>query len=129
MKILGKNIVIATKKMCIEYTSKIHGAFSDCVFASNDYKGCVLEKDVIFVQDKNGHYIELEDLKSFPTLSLICYGAAPRWKASPNKAGDKYIDNIKPYFDSKVNQEKLFDVKTICKILTIEKDEEQISVN
>ena len=133
MKISGKNVVIATKKLCIKYTSKIHGGFGDCVFGSNDYKCSVLEKDIIFVKDKNGYYVELEDLKSLPNLTLICYGAAPRWKTSPRMAGDKYIDDIKPYFDSKVNQEKLFDVKTLFKILTIEKkidmEEQQISVN
>ena len=112
MKILGKNVVVATKKMCMEYTSKIHGGFEDCLVGSNDYKSEDLEKDVIFVKDKKGYYVELEDLKSFPTLSLICFGSARRWKTSPNRAGDEYIDNIKPYF-AIYDQETLYDIKTI----------------
>lgn len=133
MKIYGKQVFVGTKKLCTEYTSKIIGGFSDCYVGSKEYKGEPLETNVIFIQDKNGYYVDLEDAKSFPTLSLICFGAAHRWKNSPNRAGDEYIDNIKPYFDSKVNQEKLFDVKTLLKILTIEKEiemkENQISVN
>ena len=121
MKILGKNVVIATKKMCMEYTSKAQCNFDNSVIEYNVYKGKNLEKNVIFVKDKNWYYVELEDLKSFPTLSLICFGAAPRWRTSPNKAGDEYIDDIKPCFDSKVNQERLWDIKTIIKIITIEK--------
>ena len=123
MKILGKNVVIATKKMCMEYTSKIHGGFEDCLFGSNEYKGDVLERDVLFVKDKKGYYIELEDLKSFPTLSLICFGAATRWKTSPNKAGDEYIDDIKPYF-AKYDQETFYDIKTLIRMLNVYKTEE-----
>ncbi len=133
MKILGKNVVVGTKKICVEYTSKIHGGFGDCFFESDEFKGENLEKNVIFIREKNGYLIEIGELDSFPTLSLICFGAARRWKTSPRNAGDFYVDEIKPYFDSKVNQEKLFDVKTIVKILTIEKkieiEKQQNSVN
>ena len=131
MKILGKNVVVATKKICMEYTSKISGGFSDCLIGSCDYKGSDLEKNVIFVQDKKGYYVELEDLKSFPNLSLICYGAARRWKTLPNRAGDEYIDDIKPYF-AKYDQETLYDIKTLISRLNVYKTEEYqktLSVN
>ncbi len=123
MKILGKNVVVATKKICMEYTSKIHGGFNDCILGANEYKGDDLEKDIIYIKDKKGYYVELEDLKSFPTLSLICYGAAPRWKTSPNRAGDEYIDNIKPYF-AKLDQETLYDIKTLISMLNVYKTDE-----
>ena len=120
MKILGKNVVIGTKKLCTEYTSKIHGGFVDCLIGSNEYNGEDLEKNVIFIRDKKGYYVEIKDLNPFPTLSLICYGAAQRWKTSPNRAGDEYIDNIKPYF-TKSNQETLYDLKTLIKIIENDK--------
>lgn len=123
MKVLGKNVVIATKKICVEYTSRISGEFNDCLVGSKDYLGENIKKDVIFVKDKKGYYVELEELKSFPTLSLICYGAARRWKTSPNRAGDEYIDNIKPYF-AKLDQETLYDIKTLISTLNVYKTEE-----
>lgn len=129
MKILGKDVVVATKKICMEYTSKINGGFEDCLVGSNEYKGDEFERDVIFVKDKKGYYIELEDLKSFPTLSLICFGAARRWKSSPNKAGDEYIDDIKPYF-AEYDQETLFDLKQLISAAKVyNTNEYQLTLN
>lgn len=133
MKILGKNVIVGTKKLCTEYISKLNTDFNDCYVGSNEYKGNDLEKNVVFIRDKKGYLIEVNDFGSFPTLSLICYGAATRWKTYPKNAGDYYVDDIKPYFDSKINQETLFDFKTLLKILTTEKkiemEEQQISIN
>ena len=120
MKILGKNVIVATNKICIEYTSKIADEINGSIVSSFDYKGKTLKQNIIYIKDKNGYYVALEDLKSFPTLSLICYGAAQRWKSSPHHVGDVYIDDIKPYF-SKLNQETLYDLKTLVKILEIDK--------
>lgn len=126
MKILGRDVVFGTKKICKEYTTKANGTFDDCIVSCKEYKGDNIERNVIFIRDKKGYYIELKDLETFPTLSLICYGAAPRWKTSPNSAGDCYVADIKPYF-SAYDQEKLYEIKTLIKSLQnydLEKHEE-----
>ena len=130
MKIFGKQVVIGTKKICVEYTSKIVGGFEDCHVGYHDYKGENLEKDIIFVKDKKGYLVDIRDIEGNGLFELNFYGACPRYRTQPKHAGDEYIDQIRPYFESNVNQEKLFDVKTLLKIITIEKEieEQQISV-
>ncbi len=124
MKILGRNVVIGTKKICIEYTSKIQDGYEDYLVGKNEYKGKKLEENVLFVRDKKGYLIELKDLETFPTLSLICFGATTRWNTAPRNAGDYYVDEIEPYF-TKSNQESLFELNTLIKIIRIEKSNSQ----
>ena len=116
MKILGENVVIGTKKICVEYTTKIQGSLTDSFVGSCEYKGNNLEENVVFIRDKNGYLVEVSELGTFPTLSLICFGAATRWKTFPRNAGDFYVDDVKPYF-SKSNQETLYDLNILIKIL------------
>ena len=130
MKIYGNQVLIGTKKICVEYISKIMGKSENCHVGYHEYKGDDLEKDIVFIKDKKGYLIDIRDIDGRGFLELNFYGACPRYRTQPKHAGDEYIDEIKPYFDSNVNQEKSFDAKTILKILTIEKkikmDEHQI---
>ena len=112
MKIFGKQVVIGTKKLCIEYTSKIMGAFEDCHVGYHDYKGDVLEKDIIFLKDKKGYLVDIRDIDGSGFLELTFYGACPRYKTQPKHAGDEYIDNIKPYLPS-YDQDTIYDLKQI----------------
>ncbi len=123
MKILGKDVVVGTKKICMEYISRIQGGFSDSFVGYTDYKGDDLEKDVLFIRDKKGYFVELKELGSHPTFSLICFGAATRWKTSPRHAGDYYIDDIKPYFE-KYDQNTLFDLKQLVHTAKVYSTEE-----
>ncbi len=130
MKVLGKNVVIGTKKICVKFTSAIQGGFDDSIVEIEEYVGANIETNVIFIRDKKGYLIELKDLGSFPTLSLICFGAATRWKTTPLNAGDYYIDDIKPYFDEN-SQETLFDIKSLMLLIKNLNKESQntISIN
>lgn len=112
MKIYGKQVFIGTKKLCTEYTSKIIGGSSDCHIGSYEYKGTPLESNVIFIQDKYGYYVDINDIDGGGFLALHCYGAALRYKNHPNDAADIYVDELKPYLPT-YDQEKLFEVKNL----------------
>ena len=58
-----------------------------------------------------------------PTFSLICYGAARRWKTYPKNAGDYYVDEIKPYLPS-YDQDTLYELKTLISAAKIYRTKE-----
>ena len=129
MKVFGKNVVVGTKKICTEFTSKINGCLDDCQVSSVEYKGEDLENNILFIRDKLGYLVELRELGSFPTLSLICYGGTTRWKTSPKTAGDFYISDITPYFSS-YDQDTLFDLKQLVSAAKVYNTKEyQITLN
>ena len=131
MKVLGKDVVVGTKKICMEYISRIQGGFGDSFVGGTDYKGGDLEKNVVFIRDKKGYLVELNELGSHPSFSLIFYGAATRWRTSPRNAGDYYIDDIRPYFDEN-NQDTLFDLKYLvnsAKVYSTEEDQSTLTNN
>ncbi len=107
MKVLEKNVFLGTKKICVEYTSKLNGP--------SNFKGELLEQNIIFIKDKHGYYIDVRDTEGLTFLALTMYGAAKRWKTSPNTIGDEYIDDIKPYFNN-LNESKEVDIKTLINI-------------
>lgn len=121
MKIYGKQVLIGTKKLCVEYTSKIVGEFEDCHVGYHDYKGEDVETDIVFFMDKKGYLVDVRDIDGSGFLELTFYGACPRFRTQPRHAGDEYIDDIKPYFFSKSNQETSFDLNTLIKIIKNEK--------
>lgn len=116
MKIYGKQVFIGSKKLCTEYTSKIIGGFSDCYIGNFEFKGKDIEKDIIFIKDKNGYLIDIKDIEGTGFLALNCYGAVTRYKTEPHRAGDYYIGDLKPYM-SELDQEIIFDLKTLLQAL------------
>lgn len=104
MKVLKKNIFIGTKKICVEYTSKLNGP--------SNFKSELLERNIIFVKDKQGYYVDIRDTEGMTFLALTMYGAAKRLKTIPKKVGDEYIDDIKPYYSER-DQDKEADMKTL----------------
>ena len=123
MKIYGKQVLIGSKKLCIEYTSKIFGGFSDSYLNSIEFKGSTLEDNIIFIQDKHGYLIDIRDITGNGFLALNLYGGAVRYRTKPYEAGDHYVADLRPYM-SDLDQETLFDLKTLIQEL---KDENSIS--
>ena len=112
MKIYGKQVFVGTKKLCVEYTSKVVGSFDDCYVGSNEYKGEDIEKNVIFFRDKNGYFIDINDIDGSGFLALNFYGAVPRYRKTPNKTTDIYVDDLKTYLPE-CDQETLYEVKDL----------------
>lgn len=115
MKVLGKNVVIATKKICVEHTSKIQNAFDEYSIVESFHKGVDFEKNIIFIIDKNGYYVDLRDTDGVPSILLKIFGSVPRYKSHPTHVGDKYIDDVQPFF-SICDGEKLFELKELVEV-------------
>ncbi len=116
MKIYGKQVLIGSKKICMEYTTKIIGGFDDCQIGHYDYKDTTLEKDIIFIKDKQGYLIDIRDIDGSGFLALNIFGSVSRYKTEPHHAGDLFVSNLKPYM-SEIDQETVFDLKTLLQSL------------
>ena len=116
MKVYGKQVFVGSKKLCIEYTSKIIGGFSDCYVGSSEFKGEEIENNVIFIQDKHGYFVDINDISGSGFISLNVYGAVPRFTKSPNKAGDMFVDDLKNYLPLN-DHETLYEVKDLIHTL------------
>ena len=120
MKILGKDVFIGNKCVCTEFTSKILGDLNDKRVGEKSHEGKIVERDIMFVKDKSGYYVDIRDTEGLGAFALKFFGAAPRWITNPYKAGDEYIE-IKPYF-SKSAQEDKFTLEELLEIANISKD-------
>lgn len=114
MKILGKNVYIGNLLICTEYTSRIIGGFEDCHVGEKSHVGEILEKNVLFIQDKNGLFVKVQDTEGLGSIALKVFGAAPRYKTSPHDAGDQYIE-IKHYFEQ-IDYKTKYDLKELLEI-------------
>ena len=126
MKIFGRQVVVGTKKLCVEYTSKIVGEFEDCHVGYHDYKGEEIEKDIVFIKDKKGYLVDVRDIDGSGFLELTFHGACPRFRTQPRHAGDEYIDNIKPYLPT-YDQDTIYDLKHVINRIKTESTNENQS--
>lgn len=117
MKILGKDVYIGNLCICTEYTSHIIGDFKDIHIGEKSHKGKVLEKDILFIKDKNGMYVDARDTAGIGSLAIKVYGAATRYTRTPHEAGDQYIA-VSHYF----NESQFDDQFDIKELLNIAKD-------
>jgi len=116
MKIYGKQVFIGTKKICVECISKLVAGTEDMHVGSKEYKGAIKENNVIFIQDKYGYFVDINDIKGSGFLELKIYGAVARYTQSPHRIGDVYVDNLKNYLP-KHEHETLYDVKELVERL------------
>lgn len=113
MKILGKNVYIGKKCICTEFTREVDD-LETLHTHEKSHNGIIIEENVLFIEDKHGLFVDINDISSLGGFALKVYGAAPRWPKNPTKAGSKYID-IKPYF-SENNKEQQFDLKYLISL-------------
>ena len=111
MKIYGKQVFVGSKKICVDYSHKIIEDISEPI-ETVEYFGKDVEKDLIFIKDKSGYFIDINDIYGSGFLAMHCYGAVKRYKNFPKYAGDEYVANLKPYFSENLWQEK-FDLKDL----------------
>ena len=111
MKIYGKQVFVGSKKICVDYSYKIIGDISEPI-ETVEFFGKEIEKDIIFLQDKSGYFIDINDIYGSGFLAMHCYGAVKRFKKFPKHTGDEYIADLKPYFTENLWQEK-FDLKDL----------------
>lgn len=95
MKILGKDVYLGKKCICSEFTYEIED-FETLSTHEKSHKGIVIEDNVLFIQDKTGNFVDINDIGFIGSLALKVYGAAQRWSKSPTRAGSKYVE-IKPF--------------------------------
>lgn len=122
MRILGKNVYIGNKCLCIEYTSRITGNYGDTKVGKKSHKSNIIEKNVLFIKDKEGYFVDIRDTEGLGAIAIKMFGAAPRWKTSPHDAGDEYVE-VKPYFplcdqDIKFDLKELLEMSKSPKIIT-----------
>ena len=118
MKILGKNVYIGNICICTEYTSQIISDLDEIYIGEKSHEGKILEKDVLFIKDAHGLYVDARDTEGIGSLAIRAYGAAKRFKRAPHNAGDCYID-VKHYYSKAQFQDQfnLKDLLTVAKNL------------
>lgn len=114
MKILGKNVYIGNICICTEFTSQIMGDLKDIQIGEKSHKCKVLDENVLFVKDANGLYVDVRETEKIGGFAIRVFGAATRYKQTPLKAGDYYID-AKHYFNDTQSNE-LYDLKELLHI-------------
>ncbi|MBR4998501.1 MAG: hypothetical protein IKY10_01355 [Clostridia bacterium] len=113
MKILGKNIYIGKKYLCSEFTYEIDD-INTLSTHEKCHKGIVIGDNALFVKDKSGYFVDIEDIGFIGSLALKVYGAAPRWSKHPDRAGCKYVE-VQHYFNG-CDLETPFDLKDLISI-------------
>lgn len=114
MKILGKNVYIGNKCLCTEYTSKIYHSHEDTYIGEKSHERDIIAKNILFVKDKDGYYVDIHDTEGIGSIAIKVFGAAPRWRTSPHDAGDEFVE-VKPYFDETYFEMK-FDLKELIEM-------------
>lgn len=103
MKVYGKNIYSGNLKLCTTYT---HTSSIEPMYEKSTYSGKVLAKDILFIQDHDGNFIDVRDLEGFGSVAYSVFDSATRYTVEPTKAGEAYVCNITKLFDSNKDFEK-----------------------
>jgi len=99
MKINGKNIFIGDLCICTKYSTEIIEEFEDGTYMTrNKFEGKPIKENIVYIKDKHGYFLELQETETLGALAVAMYGAAQRWTSKPLKCEDIYVGNLKHYF-------------------------------